>query len=319
MKWVNRSIRLLGVVLLLIILIKTDLSKVWDHISRVNLLYLLYVYLVSFAVIFCRAVRWKSLLESAKIKLSLYYCFMYYYIGVFLRAFTPGSIGDFIKVFYLTQRKEEFGKSFSTCVVDRLADFIALVLLGILGLFFVDEFGLAVPKWTILAVIVVGIVIFAGLVKQKKILGSILLVLYKKLVPGRFKEKIKMTYTGFIGHIKSLTPRLMIIALFWTTLSWLVYVYQMHFLAGILGIPISFFHIVIVMSYTNFVLLIPVTIAGIGTRDATLIALFGLLGFGWEQALSFSLLVFSTNLFAGIVGSLMWSVYPVKVFPEKTK
>jgi uncharacterized membrane protein YbhN (UPF0104 family) len=55
----------------------------------------------------------------------------------------------------------------------------------------------------------------------------------------------------------------------------------------------------------TFVALIPVSIAGIGTREATLVYLFGLKNIDAKSAIAFSLLMFSAYIVGAIVGSVL--------------
>jgi uncharacterized membrane protein YbhN (UPF0104 family) len=55
----------------------------------------------------------------------------------------------------------------------------------------------------------------------------------------------------------------------------------------------------------TFVALIPISIAGIGTREATLVYLFGLKNIDAKFAIAFSLLMFSAYIVGAIVGSVL--------------
>lgn len=74
---------------------------------------------------------------------------------------------------------------------------------------------------------------------------------------------------------------------------------SLPFLAACLGIA-------------TLVQLIPINnMFGIGTRDVTLVYLFGLGGVPAEQALSFSLLVLASVIFQDLIGLLLWWRYPI--------
>ena len=305
------GIRLLGILLFAFLLWRADLSAIISSLSVLPWWLIAYVYIVGFGVIFCRSLRWRRLLLPRKFKIRS--TFLYYYMGVFLRAFTPGSIGDFVKVLYLRHHGVSVGESVSTCVVDRLWDLASLIVLGIVGLLVVSDLGFPINRWAALGIVLAGILLIVGLIIQRSLLSRAVRFLYHFLVPARFKDHVKATAQGFVAQIKRLSKETILVTMLWTTLAWLVYFYQMHLLASMLGLPLSLFQVAVIMSFVNFVVLLPWSIAGIGTRDAALIALFATLGLGWEKALAFSILVLSTNLFIGLIGCVLWMFYPVKI------
>jgi len=314
MKWLNRSIRFFGIFLLVFILWKVDLGQVFTLLSDANFGLVVMAYLLSIVIIFVKALRWRNLLTHADISFPLWMTFISNWIGIYLAKFTPGALGDFVRLYYLKEKGYSFSRSFATCFIDRLFDVFALGLFGLLGVYYVDVlFGLDVSKWTIIGAVVVLGAIGLALAVQKHWIKAVIKFMYRKLVPQKLKETAKVTYTDLISQITSLPVSVVLPVLFWTFLSWLVYFYQMQLLAAAVGISISLFKITIVMAFTNFVVLLPISIGGLGTRDATIIALLGLMSIGWEQALSFSLLIMGNNIFVALGGALLWWMYPVKI------
>lgn len=65
------------------------------------------------------------------------------------------------------------------------------------------------------------------------------------------------------------------------------------------------------MAISNLISFIPISISGLGTRDATLIYLFSLIGLKPELAVSYAFLVFVTFFFCGgLMGAIVWFVKP---------
>tara|TARA_B100000427_G_C15460098_1_gene573624 strand:- start:997 stop:1215 length:219 start_codon:yes stop_codon:yes gene_type:complete len=66
------------------------------------------------------------------------------------------------------------------------------------------------------------------------------------------------------------------------------------------------------MAISNLVSFLPISISGLGTRDATLIFLFSLINIQSELALSYSLLIFFTIFLAGgLFGYFCWWIKPL--------
>ena len=79
--------------------------------------------------------------------------------------------------------------------------------------------------------------------------------------------------------------------------------YAVSYFVGLsLGINLPFYFYLAILPLGTLVTLIPISINGLGTREATLITLFGI--FGVESAKVFSMSVISL-LFAGILPAIV--------------
>jgi hypothetical protein len=68
------------------------------------------------------------------------------------------------------------------------------------------------------------------------------------------------------------------------------------------------------MAITMLLQLLPVSnVLGVGTREISLVYLFGLAGIAGEQAISFSVLILLALLAQDILGLLLWWKYPVGI------
>ncbi len=63
------------------------------------------------------------------------------------------------------------------------------------------------------------------------------------------------------------------------------------------------------VTFANILSYLPISFAGIGTREATLVYLFATVGISSESALAFSVLLFSCSyLLIGIIGFIAYMV-----------
>ncbi len=66
------------------------------------------------------------------------------------------------------------------------------------------------------------------------------------------------------------------------------------------------------MAISNLISFIPISISGLGTRDATLIYLFSLISLKPELAVSYAFLVFITFFVCGgLMGAVAWWIKPL--------
>ena len=81
--------------------------------------------------------------------------------------------------------------------------------------------------------------------------------------------------------------------------------------ANITGVTFLYFSFAITIA--GLITLIPISIAGIGTRDAALIVLFLPLSIQKEQIIVFSALILMIYLFSALVGFICWLIKPIKI------
>jgi uncharacterized membrane protein YbhN (UPF0104 family) len=90
------------------------------------------------------------------------------------------------------------------------------------------------------------------------------------------------------------------------TLSWLVVGYGCFMLALSLGLNISYWYLLVSLAISSAVAILPISISGLGTREATFILLFSLIAIVPEEAISFSLLVLAWNLLPMLPGAILY-------------
>ena len=99
---------------------------------------------------------------------------------------------------------------------------------------------------------------------------------------------------------------------FLTVVAYVIFFGQCYLLALALDLSAGFLSVTFAVALGSLITLVPISISGLGTRDAVLIAYLGTIGVSAEAALSFSLLVFMTfYLGGGLLGMLAWWLKPV--------
>ena len=92
-----------------------------------------------------------------------------------------------------------------------------------------------------------------------------------------------------------------------------MYFTLMYLLSQLLEINISFLAVVACVSISLAVSLLPISIAGLGTRDITLVALFSTLGLSSEAAIAFSTLLLLLYFVNSLICFPAWLVHPLRM------
>ena len=308
-KWVLRSI---GPVLFVIILYRLDLVRLIALLSNINPLYFVPAILLFIPLLVVKAWRWQLLMRAQEIEYSLKDSAIMYAAAMYIGAISPGRIGDFVKVFYLIRDDYSFGKSFATVLLDRLFDLASLFLLGYAGmLLFMTLFERAIIILSLILVVTFLLTIF--FIYKKELSMGILKNITSNFIPGRYRENAKTGFSDFCKAIKKSNTRQLVIATFITFLGWVIYFLTMYLLASSIGINIPFLYLATCVSISAVITLIPISISGIGTRDAMLIILFSYLGLSKEPAIAFSMTILFMYAVNGLIGLAAWLKKPISI------
>jgi len=302
-------LRLIGIGILLWIMSRVDLFRCWDVIKGLDVIYFTVAMLISLPVLLIKAYRWKFILRLQDIDYAFKEAFLSYLGSIYVGLITPGRIGEYAKTFYLKQDKEvSTGRAFSSVLIDRLLDLFFLLLIVVAGL--VIYYPPPLLKVIICLIMVIALVL-AVVLKDK--LGKIPCLLFSVITSKKWKS-LNLQIEDFLQGISEMQRWEFSFAIFLTVISYGLFFMRCYLLALALSISIKFFTLVFFLSVVSLVVLIPISIAGLGTREGTLIFLFSQVSISQEAALSFSLLILlAVNLWAGTVGFVSWSIKPLPV------
>lgn len=183
------------------------------------------------------------------------------------------------------------------------------MILGTIGIWHLDIMG----QSSIAFIILVSLLILPPiLIVNKKLTGKCIWFFYNKFILKKVKNKLKKKFEDFYDETSELISYKLLLAAILTFAGSIIFFTQCYLLVISMGIPINFMTITVFMSISRLISLIPITISGIGTRDAILIYLFSLISLNSETAISYSLLVlFSFFIFNGLIGAFAWWIKPL--------
>ncbi len=313
-------LRLIGLLVLGLILLKIDLKSLSGIFSQAKFLYLAIAVCLTIPVISAKTWRWKYLLGMQQIDYSFKRSFATYLCGIYLGVVTPGRVGDFIKVAYLKRDTGvSFGRAFSSVLVDRLLDLTFLVIVVSLGLF-VFSFP---NRIAIIPFLSLFLLLMLLLFSSKGLGERGLRWFYAVLISQKLGGKLQPSFESFCEGMEELKSIKLVTPVLITFVSYLVFFAQCYFAALSLNILIPFLYLAFCVSITSIASLLPISIFGVGTRDLLLIALFSPLGLGAEAAIGFSVMVlFIVFITAGVMGGFAWFRNPIDVayiLPEKNR
>jgi hypothetical protein len=312
--WKNPAglLRLLGIFLLGILIWRLDLATIINLLkSSIWQLILLAVFL-NIPMIFIKATRWWYLMRTQSIVYPLSQSFLGYLSSIFVGLLTPGRLGELTKALYITSNNRiTMGQALSSVLADRLFDLSALLIVG--GVALASIINFSVWQGWVGVITVAGGLTFTLLLLLTEQGFSLLKTFVAPL--GKSMAHLFMP-GGWIfdtrAGLKQFSILTISIAGMLTALAYLIFFGQCYLLALSLKLPLSFMSTSSATALGSLVSLLPISISGIGTRDAAIVAYLGTYGIPPEKAFAFSLLIFLTfYIGGGIMGAIAWWIKPI--------
>jgi glycosyltransferase 2 family protein len=244
-------------------------------------------------VMFAGTVRWSLLMASygATRLPSLAYLFRLQLIGLFYNMM-PGAVGGDLLRGVVSRHAfgaQGMGAGLTVVLVERVFGLLALMLLVISVLSFHSVHDLHLSPWVLALGVLGSVAALAGVALGRRLAPHL---------PGWLSQRaaalpeLTRTSTFVLALVMSLANQAMVGVMGHLTISPLAP--QVGLLDSLVLSPLAFAAI-----------FFPLTVAGAGTRDAAMVALYGLLGVSRERALSASLeILLSYGIVAAIGGAL---------------
>lgn len=294
----------LAILLFLLWKVEFNTKGFKDTISSVRIGYYLLSLLGVLLVLGIKSYRWRLLIRNEGAEYSAYKAFAAYMSSDAIGIVTPGRIGEIARLYYVRQDTEiTFYSAFKTIVSDRIFDFTMLGWFGLSGmLFYFKTFGDYPGLYYALGVLVLVII---GYIIGIKFLA--MLLSFKNI---RRLPVIKFIYESFLAvigkHSLNMWTITIIAYFMYFGFSWLIMI-SLH-------ISPSYMDVAFIMSIMSLSTIIPLSVAGFGTREATLVLLFAYYGLASETAISFSLMHFTAFfLWGGLIGLVFWLLMPISL------
>jgi len=299
MKW-KKYLPIIGISLFIYILYKVNLLNIISEISKANPYLILLSFLVVLLGLITQTLKWYTIAKKQKINISFREAFNINFISNFYGFITPSKLGTVIRAEFLKKHTGNIGKGLCNFILDKILDISSVIFIALIFSFiFKDKLDLPIGIFTSIFLAFILITLFFINKKRSKI---ILNIFYKKFIPRKYKEKAKVTFDSFYENIpkKRYFPIFFILNL----LNWIVIYSTMYIIALSLSINLPFIYFLAILPLGTLVAMIPISINGLGTREAAFITLFQLFEVSITKVVSMSIL---TLLIATIIPSIIAS------------
>jgi len=292
---------IIGLLLFAYIIYNIGIDELYHNLLLVNPIYIVINIILVFVSFLLPTYKWILILKYQNVAVSFKNLLKIFLISTFYGNVTPGRAGSWIRVYYLKDViKRPLGFCSSSIFIDRMMDLLTLLLFAIGGIFLIskDYYWLL---WPLILIFIVSISSSIFLFDKKRNL-FVLKFIYKYFVPKRFKTLVKENYLSFYENVPSFKKLLYPFIL--SIISWMVFYSLPYVFFVALGIKLNYIYYVFLYALSTLITLLPISVAGIGTREASLIVLFGFYGVTAADVVVISFLSFV--IFIGITSIIGW-------------
>lgn len=282
---------------------KLDTGQIIAIISGLSLSIYILVNIIHFISDLFGSLKWKFLLS----KFSYLKLLKLYIIGSYYSLVLPGQIaGEAAKAYILGKYDSESEKIAVSVMIDKITGIIGLLLLSIAGLLF-SKLNLS-PK--IVYSFIIGVIICVAMLFSIRVtfLYNLILKIFNALKNRFTKAEKQISFLiNILASWQTYTKKtgLMLISVLMGIGYQLFAVLIYSTIAMNLGIDIPFYDWLWIIGLLSIVLLLPISIAGIGVREGTLVGVLAFLGFPAEKAMALSLSILGIQIIWAIVGAIV--------------
>ena len=287
------------------LLYKVDIKSIFSSLNSVNLFWLALAFSLIFLGNLISGYRWQLLLTTQDIHIPLKTLISSLLVGRFFNNFLPSTIGgDIVRVYDTSKYSKNTAVSMTAILIERLTGFLALLLIAAFALVFgFHTIGDTFLLWVLIGFFSLILLLFLGLFNAT--LSRQIRKIFDFRGLSRIKGKIDKVYQA-LDLYKSKRKDLLVTFLLGLALQ--VAAVAHYYLIGLaLGLNVSILYFFIIIPLVLLILLLPVSINGIGVRENAYVLFFGKIGVEGSISIALSWLAFGMILIIGIIGGVIYA------------
>lgn len=277
--------------LLFFVISKIGIGKVFLTLKGINVMSFLIAVLMYPLSVYISSVRWRLFLPSG---FRLRRLFSLYLIGSFFNNLLPGAIGgDAVKAYYLYKDTGKGGVAMASVFMDRYVGFSALMFIGLLAFPF-------------------GITYFHGspLMWFLPFAAALFIIASFLVIHLRIGERIRLISEFYSYFHKYKNQKSVIAAAFLISIMiQLTGIFTVYIICLGLGVQVPLTSLFIFIPIISTITTIPVSISGVGLREASFVLLFGSISIDPVSATAVSFAWFMSIAAGSIPGLIEYLIY----------
>lgn len=303
--WLSFRVIVSGI-LIVYLLYKVDIKSIFSSLNSANLFWLAVAFSLHIIAKLISGYRWQLLLTTQDIYIPLKTLIFSLLVGQFFNNFSPSTIGgDIVRAYDTSKYSKNAAISVTAILVERLTGFLALLLIaGVALVFGFHTIGDTFLLWVLIGFFSLILLIFLGLFNPT--LRRQIRRIFDFRGLSRIRGKIDKVYQA-LDLYKSERMGLLVTLLLGIGLH--ITAVAHYYLIGLaLGLHVSVLYFFIIIPLVLLILLLPVSINGIGVRENAYVLFFGKIGVEASTGIALSWLGFGMILIVGVIGGIIYAL-----------
>ncbi len=294
------SIRILvSLALLYLALRGINFTVIQLRLSQINLGWIAFALVITVVQIFIGALRWREISQLCQAPLTDLQAFRYNMIGAFFNQTLPSSIGgDAVRLWLVNRTGAGWRAATYSILTDRAIGLIALALIIVASLPW--SYGMIADFNGRLALVFVDFAALAGGLGFL-LLGHLPWNWLKTWWPTKHVHACSVIANKVIFDRRS-GPKIAVLSLSIHVLAVVIAWCAVRSIAA----PADFEQIFLLIPPIMLITMMPISIAGWGVREATMMVAFGYAGLAQTDGTVVSILFGAVSFIVGCIGGLVW-------------
>ncbi|MDI6759033.1 MAG: lysylphosphatidylglycerol synthase transmembrane domain-containing protein [Candidatus Omnitrophota bacterium] len=297
----------ISLTLLVFLFRQVDRKSLFEIIKKTDKFILFTGFFTFFSGYVFALLRWEMLLRALNFSLSLKRVVISFSSGIFFNLFLPSTIGgDLMRSLDLAAHTKRPKEVVATVLLDRLSGYTGMVLLALIslgiGYKFVWEKSIILP----VAIITTLLIIILFFLFNKHAYIGVSRLIHSPMAGGlnRLKNQIRNFHKEL--HYFKRHKGVILNNVLFSVLIQAITPLAFFLIALSMGIRLNAIYFFVFLPIITAISLLPVSIGGLGLRDAATIYFFAKAGLGKDTAFAMSLINFFFILAVGALGGLVY-------------
>jgi len=292
----------ISAILLLVLLLYVDLAESWRVVREADIALVIASFIVLLGLRFLSAYRWFVLLKGKNAVVTYRTIVRLNFIGVFCGTFMPGGT-ELAGIFMLAKLTSDLALTVSSLLVERVLALTALLVLVLLGLLIAPPGLPSILGYGAgMGLMVLALGILASLhPRVRRVINHLLS--HGWIAPiGRRVNKLFVRLDTYANE-----RSLMVYSLGLAFCMQLLRVACTIVVAWALGVHLPIATFVAIVPIIFLIVLLPISVGGLGVRETAFVSTFALVGVSAESAFTLSLLLYLISMLTTLPGAYFYA------------
>ncbi|RLG10448.1 hypothetical protein DRN73_07760 [Candidatus Pacearchaeota archaeon] len=297
---------IISCIFLFYILQFSNLQEIFNKFVRIKIEIFLLAFIADILGLLFTTLTWKILFSTQKFRIkkepSYLKLLSYNLVGKFFNFLLPTNIGgDIVKAYDLSKYSKSKSSAVASIFMVRFIGIFSMLTFITIGTF-VNHNLLSKDLLYILLLITSIALIFSFLLFSKRIYLSPFFM--KHLEFFGIDKKIKKFHTAIHLYRKD---KFTVIKAYSTSITFHIFLILRDYLVALaLGFHIPITYLVLIVPLVKVILLLPISLSGIGIREGSFVYFLTKIGISYSDALSLPLLSYIFLLFQALIGFFIY-------------